>query len=96
MHAAKKAEGTDDTVKLSGRTAFDAKTGIIIRRRREETKNLQGEDSAETVTVFLSQVGACIDLNEKEVLGMFDFLWVTGLLTTILCWTYWKYKRKHG
>ena len=53
--------GTDDTVKLSGRTAFDVKTGIVIRRRREETKNLQGEDSAETVTVFISQVGACID-----------------------------------
>ena len=59
MQAAKKAGGVItlgicDTVKLSGRTAFDVKTGIVIRRRREETKNFQGEDSAETVTVFLS------------------------------------------
>ena len=80
--------GTDDTVKFAGESSFDVKTGSVTVNgesedgsKERETLSLghkenlshEGVDSAKTIRTFLSQVGACVDLPNEEVLSMLDF-----------------------
>ena len=80
--------GTDDTVKLAGRTAYGVKTGVVTvinsfdsgKKARKtfslgfkENVSHKGVDSAETIMTFLGQIGACLNLTDKDILEMFDF-----------------------
>ena len=80
--------GTDDTVKLAVRTTYGVKTGVVTvinsfdsgKKARKtfssgfkENVNHKAVDSTETIITFLGQIGACIDLTDKDILDMFDF-----------------------
>ena len=50
----------------------------------KENVSHKGVDSSETVMTFLGQVGACVDLTDKDILEMFD-LWGAELQIMTLC-----------